>query len=239
MITVRRGHERGHADHGWLDSHHTFSFADYYDPRFVGFSDLRVINEDRVAPGAGFGTHPHRDMEIVSYVLEGGLQHRDSMGSGSVIRPGDVQLMSAGTGVTHSEFNASTTERVHFLQIWILPAERGTTPRYAEANFAESERRGRLRLLVSPDGRDGSLVIGQDACILGSLLGREESVRHVLGAGRSAWVQVARGAVLLGEHRLEAGDGAAVTGADAVELRGASDDVAELLLFDLRGVRTA
>src|SRR5687768_5593269 len=178
MMRIRRAQDRGHANHGWLDSHHTFSFADYYDPSHMGFRALRVINEDRVEPSRGFGTHPHRDMEIISYVLEGGLEHRDSMGTGSVIRPGDVQRMSAGTGVTHSEFNASRSDLVHFLQIWIMPEKRGITPSYEQKSFPEAERQGKLRLVASRDGRDGSVLVHQDVNLYASLLGAGEQVRY-------------------------------------------------------------
>jgi hypothetical protein len=231
MIAVRRSEERGHFDHGWLDTRHTFSFADYRDPRHMGFRALRVVNEDRVQPGQGFGTHPHRDMEIVTYVLEGGLAHRDSMGHGSTIHPGDVQRMSAGTGVTHSEFNASRTEPVHFLQIWILPDRTGLAPSYEQRRFPEEERRGRLRLVASPDGADGSVTVHQDACLLAALLAPGQAVGHALAPGRHAWVQVARGAVEVSGQRLSAGDGAALSRETEVALRGIADS--EVLLFDL------
>jgi hypothetical protein len=231
MITVRRSAERGHYDHGWLDTRHTFSFADYQDPDFMGFRSLRVVNEDRVRPGQGFGTHPHRDMEIVTYVLEGALAHRDSMGNGSTIRPGDVQRMSAGTGVTHSEFNASREEAVHFLQIWLLPEQRGLAPGYEQRRFPAEEKRGRLRLVSSRDGAEGSVTVHQDARLLAGLLGPGEEVRHRLAPGRHAWVQVARGEVELGGHRLSAGDGAALSGEPEVALRGVAE--AEVLVFDL------
>lgn len=231
MLKIRHANQRGHANHGWLDSHHTFSFASYYDPAHMGFRALRVINEDRVTPGAGFGAHPHQNMEIISYVLAGGLQHRDSMGNGSVIRPGDVQLMSAGRGVTHSEFNASEKEPVHFLQIWIIPQERGTPPGWDQRAFPAEERQGRLRLLVSPDGRDGSLSIRQDAALYGALLAPGESARLPLQPGRHAWVQVARGQVRLRGATLQAGDGAALSDEEAVLLEGVED--AEVLVFDL------
>ncbi len=230
-IQLRRASERGHFDHGWLDTSHTFSFADYYDPKFMGFRVLRVINEDYVAPGRGFGTHAHRDMEIVTYVLEGELGHKDSTGSGGVIRPGDVQRMSAGTGVTHSEMNASKTERVHFLQIWIIPDKQGHSPSYEQKAFSEDERRGVLRVIASPDGRDGSVTIHQDATIAASLLAPGQRVEHTLGADRYAWVQVARGSVELAGETLEAGDGAAIRGAGTLAITGASD--AEVLVFDL------
>jgi quercetin 2,3-dioxygenase len=230
-VIVRRAKERGHADHGWLDTWHTFSFADYHDPRFMGFRVLRVINEDTVAPGRGFPTHGHRDMEIISYVLEGGLEHRDSLGTGSVIRPGDVQRMSAGTGVRHSEFNASKTEPVHFLQIWLEPAAAGIAPGYEQKTFAESDKRGRLRLVASPDGADGSVTIHQDARVYATRLGPGDEVVHRLAPNRHAWVQVTRGALAVGDARLEHGDGAAISGETAVKLVGDVD--AEALLFDL------
>lgn len=232
MINVRKASERGHFNFGWLDTYHTFSFGEYYDPRHVGFRSLRVINEDFVAPGAGFPTHGHRDMEIVTYVLEGGLAHRDSMGNGSTIRPGDVQRMSAGTGVRHSEFNDSEDERVHLLQIWVLPAETGIEPGYEEKRFADDEKRNRLRVVASPDGREGSVTIRQDAEIYASLLEDGREVSHELRPGRHAWLQVARGAVELnGRDRLEQGDGAAVSGEERVTIAGSG--AAEVLLFDL------
>jgi hypothetical protein len=231
MIAVRPAAERGHADHGWLDTRHTFSFASYHDPRHMGFRSLRVINEDRVKPGEGFGTHAHRDMEILTWVLEGALEHKDSMGNGSVIRPGDLQRMSAGTGVTHSEFNPSREEPVHFLQIWLLPRERGLPPGYEQKGFPEEERRGRLRLVAAGDGRDGAVTIHQDADLWTAVLEPGKSVRHALASGRYAWVHVARGVVSLNGSTLGAGDGAAVSGEAALEITGAVD--AEVLLFDL------
>jgi len=231
MITVRKAHERGHARHGWLESFHTFSFAGYHDPRHMGFRALRVINEDRVEPRRGFGAHSHRDMEIVSYVLEGSLEHRDSLGTGSVIRPGDVQRMSAGTGVSHSERNPSATEPVHFLQIWILPEREGLAPSYEQKHFASEERRGRLRLVASRDGGGGSIGIHQDVALYATLLGAGESVTHALRPGRFAWVQVARGRCELNGLALEAGDGAALSEESALRLASGSD--AEVLLFDL------
>jgi quercetin 2,3-dioxygenase len=231
MIRVRRSEDRGHAQHGWLDSHHTFSFADYHDPAQMGFRTLRVINEDRVAPAEGFPTHAHRDMEILSYVLEGGLEHKDSLGTGSVIRPGDVQRMSAGTGVAHSEFNASPSEPVHFLQIWILPERRGLTPGYEQKHFGEESRKGQLRLIASPDGEAGSVSIHQDVRLYSALLAPGQSVRHALAPGRHGWVQVARGAVRLGEQTLRAGDGAAISEEQAISLT--ADAPSEVLLFDL------
>ncbi|MHB1954427.1 MAG: pirin family protein, partial [Sulfobacillus sp.] len=211
MIEIRKSEERGHANHGWLDSYHTFSFADYHDPSHVQFGSLRVINEDRVQPGQGFGTHGHRDMEIVSYVLEGTLKHRDSMGNGSIIRPGDVQRMSAGTGVTHSESNASQDELVHFLQIWILPKSMGLTPSYEQKHFALDDKRNRLCLVASSDGRDGSVTIQQDARIYSIVLEEGGSVTHALGISRRAYVHVARGCSKVNGHALQAGDGARIT----------------------------
>jgi redox-sensitive bicupin YhaK (pirin superfamily) len=231
MIQLRRAEERGHADHGWLDTHHTFSFADYFDPRYMGFRSLRVINDDRVVPGAGFPTHPHRDMEIVTYVLEGALEHKDSMGTGSVIRPGDVQRMSAGPGVTHSEFNASRSERVHLLQIWILPEQRGLRPSYEQKSFSDDEKRGKLRLVGSRDGRDGSVTIHQDVDLYAALLEPGQSLRHALRPKRHAWVHVARGSAKVNGIELEAGGGAALSEESEVELEGPSGS--EILLFDL------
>ncbi len=231
MITIRPANERGHANHGWLDSHHTFSFADYYAPAHMGFRALRVINEDRVQPGRGFGTHPHRDMEIISYVLEGGLEHKDSMGTGSVIRPGDVQRMSAGTGVTHSEFNGSKTELVHFLQIWLIPSQRGIAPSYEQKTFDESEKRGRLRVVASPDGRDGSVGIHTDATLYAGLFDAGESAEVTLAPGRHAWVHVARGSVRVNGQELRAGDGAALSDEAKVSVEGTTGG--EVLVFDL------
>jgi redox-sensitive bicupin YhaK (pirin superfamily) len=233
MLTLRRSEDRGHADHGWLDSHHTFSFADYYDPDHMGFGSLRVINEDRVKPGMGFGTHGHRDMEILSYVLEGELAHEDSMGTGSVIRPGEVQRMSAGTGVLHSEMNPSPERPVHFLQIWIQPSAQGLAPGYEQKAFPEADRRGVLRLLASPDGRDGSVTIHQDARLYAGLFMKGETARHTLTPGRRAWIQLARGEATVNGQRLSAGDGAAIQGEPSVEIAGASDGPAEVLVFDL------
>ena len=230
-MLIRRSSARGHADHGWLNSYHTFSFADYYDPRHMGFGALRVINEDRVAGGQGFPTHAHRDMEIVSYVLSGGLEHRDSMGNGSVLRPGHVQRMSAGTGVRHSEFNASPDEPVHFLQIWIEPEARGLRPGYEERVYSESERQGKLRLIASRDARDGSVTVHQDLDLYATLLAPAERVHHALPAGRRAWVHVARGEVLLNGERLAAGDAVALTEPGPLELVGRT--ASEVLLFEL------
>jgi hypothetical protein len=231
MIALRRANDRGHANHGWLDSYHTFSFAGYYEPREMGFGTLRVINEDRVQGGMGFGTHPHRDMEIISYVLEGALEHRDSMGTGSVIRPGDVQRMSAGTGVTHSEYNHSPTELVHFLQIWIEPNQYGVKPGYEQKHFPREEKRGRLRLVASPDGANGSVRIHQDACVYASVLDGSDAVTYAPPDGHKAYVHVARGEISLNGHALKAGDGAKI--AAEPELRFADGEDAEVLLFDL------
>jgi redox-sensitive bicupin YhaK (pirin superfamily) len=231
MLTIRPASERGHAEHGWLDSHHSFSFADYYDPAHMGFRALRVINEDRVAPAKGFGTHPHRDMEIISYVLDGGLAHKDSLGTGSVIKPGDVQRMSAGTGVSHSEFNASPSDPVHFLQIWLVPSQRGIKPSYEQKNFTEADKRGRLRVVASPDAREGSVTIHSDAVLYSGLFDQGESAELVLAAGRHAWVQVARGSVRLNGQELAAGDGAALSDVTKLELEGI--ERAEVLVFDL------
>lgn len=231
MLTIRKSEERGHFDHGWLDTRHTFSFAGYFDRNQMRFRTLRVINEDVVQPGQGFGTHPHEDMEILTVVLEGALEHKDSMGSGSVIRPGDVQHMSAGTGVTHSEFNHSKSEPVHLLQIWILPEKKGITPSYEQKNFPVEERRGQLRLVASPDGSNGSLVIRQDALVYVSLLGAGEQVTHAVEPGRGVWVQVARGALSANGQQLQAGDGLALEEVPQIEIR--SDSESEFLLFDL------
>jgi quercetin 2,3-dioxygenase len=231
MLTIRPASERGHAEHGWLDSHHSFSFADYYDPKQMGFRALRVINEDRVAPARGFGTHPHRDMEIISYVLEGGLAHRDSIGTGSVIKPGDVQRMSAGSGVAHSEFNASQSDSVHFLQIWLIPSERGIDPSYEQKSFPDSEKRGRLRVVASPDARDGSVTVHTDAVLYSGLFDRGESAELALSPGRHAWVQVARGRLRVNGQDLAAGDGAAVSDVTELQLEGV--DASEVLVFDL------
>ena len=232
MITVRPAEERGQARLGWLDSRHSFSFGHYYDPQHMGFGPLRVINEDRVSPSGGFDTHGHRDMEIISYVLEGALEHQDSLGTGSVIRPGDVQRMSAGTGVRHSEFNHSNEQPVHFLQIWLLPEREGLRPSYEQKHFSASEKAGRLRLIVSPDGRDGSLTIHQDTSIYAAVLKEGEQVTHKLDLGRKAWVQVVRGSLDLNGQWVRAGDGAALTDAAVLTLAAHSDDT-EFLLFDL------
>jgi quercetin 2,3-dioxygenase len=230
MEQVRRSAERGHANHGWLDSYHSFSFADYYDPQHMGFGPLRVINEDRVQPGQGFGTHGHRDMEIISYVLEGGLAHEDSMGTGSTIVPGDVQRMSAGNGVRHSEFNQEQAKVTHFLQIWIEPAVRGIPPSYEQKHFAAAEKRGRLRLIASPDGADGSVTIHQDARVYAGLFDGAERAKHALAKGRLGYVHVARGRARVNGHDLEAGD---ALKSDAAEIRIEDGAHAEVLLFDL------
>ena len=231
MYQIRRSHERGYADHGWLKSYHTFSFADYYDPKHVEFGALRVINEDRVAPGAGFGTHGHRDMEIISYVLEGELAHRDSLGSGSVIRPGDVQRMSAGRGVRHSEFNNSQQAQVHFLQIWIQPNVLGIAPEYEEKRFEPEEKRGRLRLIASPDGANGSVHIHQDARVYAGLFDGSERADLDIGADRRVYVHVARGTLNANGETLEAGDALKLTATQRLTLSEGKD--AEVLVFDL------
>lgn len=231
MLRVRKASERGHADHGWLNTYHTFSFAGYYDQKHLGFRDLRVINEDRVQPKEGFPTHPHRDMEIITYVLEGALEHKDSMGNGSVIRPGEVQRMSAGTGITHSEYNHSSTDLVHFLQIWILPSKSGVTPSYEQKAFPEQEERGVLRLVASPDGREGSLTIHQDVNLYAALLETGEGLVYRMPAGRHVWLQVARGKVCVNGTELEQSDGAAISDEGQILVTGQKKS--EILLFDL------
>jgi redox-sensitive bicupin YhaK (pirin superfamily) len=231
MIHVRKSDTRGHANLGWLDSQFTFSFAEYFDPKHVEFRTLRVMNDDRIAGGGGFPTHPHRDMEIVTYVLDGELAHKDSMGNGSVIKPGDVQYMSAGTGVAHSEFNASDKTPVHMYQIWMFPDKQGHTPTYDQKHFSAAEKQGKLRLVVSPDGREGSVKIRQGNELYATVLAPGETVKHALQAERHAYVQVARGSVTLNGTKLAAGDGAAVSQEKALELTGVQD--AEVLLFDL------
>lgn len=231
MITLRRSRERGHFDHGWLNTFHTFSFDQYYDPRYMNFRTLRVINEDFVAGGRGFPTHGHRDMEIITYILEGALQHEDSMGNGSVIRPGDVQRMSAGTGVRHSEKNASSDEAVHLLQIWILPDTVDLDPGYEQKAFSEDERRGQVRLIASNDGRDGSVTVHQDVSLFASIIEAGQSVRHEMDQTRYGWIQVARGGVDVNGQRAEQGDGAIVMGESLLEI--AADQPSEILLFDL------
>jgi quercetin 2,3-dioxygenase len=231
MISIRRSEERGYADHGWLKSFHTFSFADYHDPQHMGFGPLRVINEDRVAAGMGFGTHSHRDMEIISYVLDGALAHRDSLGNGSVIRPGDVQRMSAGTGVRHSEYNPSESQTTHFLQIWIEPERNGIDPGYEEAHFSEAEKRGRLRLIAAPNGGAGSVTIHQDARIYAALIDGAEAAALAIAPGRRVYVHVARGAVRVNGEALRSGDAVQLT--DVAELRLSQGRAAEVLVFDL------
>ena len=231
MIQIRRSDERGRANYGWLQANYTFSFANYYDAEFVQFGPLRVLNQDRIDPGRGFDTHGHRDMEIVTYVLDGALRHQDSMGNGSEIRPGQVQLMSAGSGVTHSEFNASETDPLHLLQMWVEPTETGTEPRYEEKEFPESERRGAFQLIVSPDGAEGSLTIGQDARLYASLLGPDDRVTLELAPGRAAWLHLAQGRARVGEHDLEAGDGAAVRAESEVGIEGLADG--ELVVWEV------
>ena len=232
MLELRPAAQRGIANFGWLYSQHTFSFGSYHDPEQTGFSDLLVINDDRVAAGGGFGTHPHRDMEIFSYVLEGALEHQDSMGVGSVIRPGDVQMMSAGTGIRHSEYNASQSDAVHFLQIWIVPDRKGVAPRYQQRRFTADEKRGRLRLIISPDGADGSLSVYQDARVYAGLFDGAERHTIALPAGRYAYIHVARGALTVNGQRMSAGDGARLR--DVQEIDFSQGEQAEVLLFDLR-----
>ena len=232
MINIRRAKERGHFDHGWLNTYHTFSFDQYYDPRYMGFRQLRVINEDFVAAGRGFPTHGHRDMEIITYILEGALKHEDSIGNGSVIRPGDVQRMTAGTGVRHSEKNASDSERVHLLQIWILPHTVGLEPGYEQKAFSEDERRGQLRLIASDDGRDGSVRLNQDVALFASILTVGQEVEHAMDQKRYAWIQVARGSIAVNGENAEQGDGVIASGESNLKIK-AQDD-AEILLFDLQ-----
>ncbi len=230
-LTLRRAHERGRADFGWLDSKHTFSFGQYFDANHMGFGPLRVINDDLIAGGGGFSTHPHDNMEIITYVLEGALEHKDSLGTGSVIRAGDVQRMSAGTGIRHSEFNASKTDPVHLLQIWIVPESKGIAPSYEQTSFTAADKSGRLRLIASRDGRDGSVIIHRDADIYASLLDGEVTVRHTLRSGRAAWVQVASGTVALNGEQLAAGDGVAIESAGELVFSAASN--ADVLVFDM------
>lgn len=231
MIKVRKADKRGHFDFGWLNTYHTFSFGDYYDPAHMGFRSLRVINEDVVAPGRGFPRHGHRDMEIFTYILKGGLQHRDSMGNGSIIRPGDVQRMSAGTGVTHSESNPSSDELVHLLQIWILPSREGIEPDYEEKKFPTEEKRNRLRLIISPDGNEGAVKINQDARVYASVLDQGAEVTHQFDNGRHAWIQVAAGSIAVNGTDLNQGDGAAVSAESVLNI--SARDQSEILLFDL------
>lgn len=231
MIKIRRADARGHFDFRWLNTFHTFSFGDYYDPSFMGFRTLRVINEDFVRGGRGFPTHGHRDMEIITYILSGALEHRDSIGNGSIIRPGDVQRMSAGTGVTHSEANPSRDEAVHLLQIWILPEEQGLAPSYEQKAFTEDQKRGRLCLVASAEGREDSVTVHQDASVYASVLSKDGEVGHALMPGRHAWLQVARGGVTLNGELLNQGDGAAISSEEQIAIRGREDS--EVLLFDL------
>lgn len=233
MIQLRRSSERGHADHGWLNTFHTFSFADYFDDGFMGFRSLRVINEDWVKPGMGFGMHPHRDMEIITYVLEGELAHKDSMGNGSTIKPGEVQRMSAGTGVRHSEFNQSKKDWVHLLQIWLLPEREGITPSYEQKSFSDADKKGKLRLIASPDTSNGSVKIHQDARVYAAVLSRHDRVEHKFGPGRYGWLQVASGEVRLNGEKLVAGDGAAITKENSVQIEGGELERSEVILFDL------
>jgi redox-sensitive bicupin YhaK (pirin superfamily) len=231
MLTIRRAEDRGHADHGWLRSHHTFSFADYYDPSQMGFGALRVINDDTVAPGGGFPPHGHRDMEIISYVIAGALQHQDSMGNGSVIRPGDVQRMSAGTGVKHAEYNASKAEPVHFLQIWIVPRRPGLPSGYEQKFFSDDDKRGKLRLVASPDGADGSVRIEQEARLFAGLLEKGQAVSHAFAPGHKGWLHVVAGTAAVNGEPLRAGDGVAIDGERTLAI--SSSDRGEVLLFDL------
>jgi len=232
MLRIRRAEERGRTDFGWLDSRHSFSFGHYYDPDHLGFGPLRVINDDRVTPGAGFPTHPHGDMEIISYVLDGALAHKDSLGTGSVIRPGDVQRMSAGTGIKHSEFNASKTEPVHFLQIWIIPEAEGLAPSYEQKSYPAEDKRGTLRLVASRDGREGSVTVHRDVDLYATLLGEGERTRHMFRPGRAGWLQVARGTATVNDVQLNPGDGVAIEAIDDVAIIGTSADT-EVLLFDM------
>ncbi len=231
MITVRKANERGHADHGWLNTYHAFSFNTYHDPNHMGFRQLRVLNEDRVTPGAGFPPHSHSNMEIISYVLEGALAHRDSMGNGGVIRPGEVQRMSAGTGVTHSEQNASPTEGLHFLQIWLVPNQRGLRPSYEQQNYPATQRQGKWRLIAAPDGSDGAVTIHQDARLYTTLLDAGQELDFSLAPERHAWVQVAKGAIKLNGQLLGQGDAAAVSAEERLAI--VAQEAAEVLLFDL------
>ncbi len=232
MMTLRRANERGSANHGWLYTQHTFSFANYYDPKQVGFSDLLVINDDRVQPGKGFGTHPHRDMEIFSYVLDGALEHKDSMGNGSIIYPGDIQMMSAGTGVLHSEFNPSSDKQVHFLQIWIVPDRMGVQPRYQQVHFSAEDKRGKLRLIISPNGEEGALSVYQDIRVYAGLFDGDESATLSLPEDRYVYVHLARGTLTLNGERLEAGDGVRIRKERELSFSDGQD--AEVLIFDMR-----
>lgn len=231
MLTIRKSDERGHFDHGWLNTYHTFSFDQYYDPHYMGFRSLRVINEDFVAPGRGFPMHGHRDMEIITFILEGGLKHEDSMGNGSVIRPGDVQRMTAGTGVRHSEKNASNTERVHLLQIWILPNAEGLPPGYEQKAFTEDERRGQMRLIASSDGREGSVRLNQDVNLFASILDAGQEIERAMDPARYGWIQVARGSLSVNGENAGQGDGVVVAAESNLKIKAQED--AEILLFDL------
>ena len=231
MITIRKAADRGHTKIDWLDSRHSFSFGDYYDPQHMGFGPLRVINDDRVTPGGGFGAHPHRDMEIITYIVSGAVEHKDSLGTGSVIRPGDVQRMTAGSGIRHSEFNPSKTEPVHFLQIWIQPNQKNLTPSYEQRTLSETERLGGLRLIASQDGRDESVTIHQDVDVYASLLESGQAVRHSIRGGRIVWLQLIRGSISLNGQQLQPGDGTAIEQEQKLEIT--SQDESELLLFDL------
>jgi hypothetical protein len=231
MITLRKAEDRGHANHGWLDTYHTFSFANYYDPKHMGFRALRVINEDYVSPTAGFGTHGHRDMEIITYVLEGALEHKDNIGNGSVIQPGEVQRMSAGTGILHSEFNHSETEAVHLLQIWLLPAQNGLSPSYEQRNFSPAKTPGKLHLVAAKDGREGAVTVHQDVDLYAAVLKAGDRLYHTLQPQRHAWVQVARGAITLNGLPLDTSDGAAISNETEVVIEATKE--AEILLFDL------
>ncbi len=231
MLTIRKAEDRGHANHGWLNTYHTFSFANYYEPKHMGFRALRVINEDRVSPGNGFGTHGHKNMEIITYVLEGALEHKDSIGTGSVIQPGEVQRMSAGTGILHSEFNHSKTDSVHFLQIWLLPEKEGLPPSYEQRNFSPAKTPGKLHLVAARDGRDAAVTVHQDVDLYAAVLEPGDRVSHSLQSQRHAWVQVARGAITLNGLSLDKGDGAAISEETDVVIEATTD--AEILLFDL------
>ena len=231
MIRIRKARDRGHFNFGWLDTYHTFSFGDYYDPSFMGFRSLRVINEDFVHAGRGFPKHSHRDMEIITYILEGGLEHRDSMGNGSVIRPGDVQRMTSGTGVSHSEANPSAENSVHLLQIWIIPQERGLTPGYEQKFFSDEQKQGSLCLIASAEGRDGSVMVNQDVSVYGAVVDNGQAVNHQLAPNRHAWIQVARGGVVVNGEKLDQGDGAAISGESKLTITG--QNRAEILLFDM------
>lgn len=231
MLTIRKAEERGHADHGWLDTNHTFSFANYYDPQYMGFRSLRVINEDRVLGGAGFPTHGHRDMEIITYVLDGALEHKDSLGTGSIIKPGDVQRMSAGTGIRHSEYNPSQTEPLHLLQIWILPNQERLTPSYEQKTFSQAEKQGKLRLVASPEGREGSVTVHQDVNLYAAVLEKGDRISYTLQPNRHVWLQVAKGNAILNDYPLKAGDGVAISDTEQLEI--GTDSQGEILLFDL------